>query len=111
MTEEVYRKLAKVLDTLPNGFPRTESGVEIKLLKKIFQPEQAELFCDLRLTFEAAEQIAKRTGRPLEGLEEMLTAMWERGQIFGVDFGGMKMFKMVPWAFGIYEFQLPYMDR
>ena len=111
MTEEVYGKLAKVLDTLPNGFPRTESGVEIKLLKKIFQPKQAELFCDLRLTFETAEQIAKRTGRPLEGLEEMLTAMWERGQIFGVEFGGMKMFKMVPWAFGIYEFQLPYMDR
>jgi electron transport complex protein RnfB len=111
MTEEVYRKLAKVLDTLPNGFPPTEGGVEIKLLKKIFQPEQAELFCDLRLTFETADQIAKRTGRPLEGLEEMLTAMWERGQIFGVEFGGMKMFKMVPWAFGIYEFQLPYMDR
>ena len=55
MTEEVYGKLAKVLDTLPNGFPRTESGVEIKLLKKIFQPEQAELFCDLRLAFETAE--------------------------------------------------------
>jgi Fe-S-cluster-containing hydrogenase component 2 len=111
MSDEVYHKLAKVLDTLPNGFPATESGVEIKLLKKIFQSEQAELFCDLRLTFETAEQIAERTGRPLEGLEEMLTAMWKRGQLFGVEFGGVKMFKMVPWVFGIYEFQLPHMDR
>ncbi len=111
MSDEIYHKLAKVLDTLPNGFPATESGVEIKLLKRIFQQEQAELFCDLRLTFETAEQIAERTGRPLDGLEEMLTTMWERGQIFGVELDGVKVFKMVPWAFGIYEFQLPHIDR
>jgi len=111
MNDDVYRRLAKVLDTLPNGFPASDSGIEIKLLKKIFDPDQAELFCDLKLTFETAEQIAARTGRPLEGLEEKLTGMWKRGQLFGIKFGGMKMFKMVPWAFGIYEFQLPHMDR
>lgn len=111
MSDEVYHKLAKVLDTLPNGFPATESGVEIKMLNKIFRPEEADLFCDLRLTFETVEQIAERTGRPLEGLEEMLTTMWKRGQLFGVKIGAVKVFKMVPWAFGIYEFQLPHMDR
>ena len=47
MSDEVYYKLAEVLDSLPNGFPATESGVEIRLLKKIFQPDEAELFCDL----------------------------------------------------------------
>jgi len=111
MNDDVYRRLARVLDTLPNGFPPTEDGLELRLLKRIFEPEQAELFCDLKLTFETPEQIAQRTGRPLEGLAEMLTRMWERGQVFGVKFGAMKMFKMVPWAFGIYEFQLPHMDR
>ena len=69
MSDQMYHNLAKVLDTLPNGFPATESGVEIKLLKRIFKPEEADLFCDLRLSFETAEQIAERTGRPLEGLE------------------------------------------
>jgi len=111
MSDEVYYNLAKVLDTLPSGFPETESGVEIKLLKKIFRPEEADLFCDLKLTFENVEQIAGRTGRPIEGLEDMLTAMWERGQIFCVDFGGVKLFRMMPWIIGIYEFQLPHMDR
>ena len=111
MSDEIYHKLAKVLDTLPNGFPATDSGVEIKLLKRIFRPEDVELFCDLRLSFETSQQISERTGRPLEGLEEHLTAMRERGQIFGVNIGGVKLFKMVPWAFGIYEFQLPHMDR
>ena len=111
MTEDAYSRLAKVLDTLPNGFPATEDGLEIRLLKKIFEPEEAVLFCDLRLTFETAEQIAERTGRPIEGLSDTLTRMWKKGQLFGVNLGGVKIFKMVPWAFGIYEFQLPHMDR
>ena len=111
MSEEMYLKLAKVLDTLPNGFPSTESGVEIKLLKKIFRPEDTELFCDLRLGFETADQISERTGRPLDGLEAHLVEMWQRGQIFGADIGGVMVFKMVPWAFGIYEFQLSHLDR
>jgi electron transport complex protein RnfB len=111
MHDTVYRKLARVLDTLPNGFPATASGVEIKLLQRIFRPEDAELFCDLRLEFETALQIAERTGRPLEGLEAHLGEMRQRGQIFGIEFEGAKLFKMMPWAFGIYEFQRPHMDR
>ncbi len=111
MSDDVYHRLAKVLDTLPNGFPATESGLEIQLLKKIFRPKDVDLFCDLRLNWETAQQIAERTGRSLEGLEDHLTEMQQRGQIFGVDVGGVKIFKMVPWAFGIYEFQLDHMDR
>jgi Pyruvate/2-oxoacid:ferredoxin oxidoreductase delta subunit len=111
MSDQIYRKLAKVLDTLPSGFPATESGIEIKILKKIFQPAEAELFCDLRLSLETPEKISKRTGRPLEGLEVMLTKMQERGQIFGVKLGAIGLFRMYPWVFGIYEFQLPHMDR
>lgn len=111
MQADIYERLAKVLDTLPNGFPATESGIEIKLLKKIFRPEDAELFCDLRLNWETAQQIAERTGRQLPGLEAHLEEMRQRGQIFGVNVGGVKIFKMLPWAFGIYEFQLHHMDR
>ena len=111
MSDDVYRRLAKVLDTLPNGFPATESGLEIKLLKKIFSPDEADLFCDLRLSFETAEQVAERTGRSLEGLEEKLIRMKDRGEIFGVNLEGSWVFKMLPWIFGIYEFQLPRLDK
>lgn len=109
--EQIYQKLAKVLDTLPNGFPATETGVEIKILKKIFTPKEAEVFCDLRLTYETPQQIAERTGRPIEGLADQLEIMWEKGQLFGVDFGEVKVFKMMPWVFGIYEFQVKSMDK
>src|SRR5208283_3684720 len=111
MVDEMYYKLAQVLDTFPNGFPATESGVEIKLLKKIFTPEQADLFCDLRLTFETAEQIAQRTGRSLERLEEKLVAMGEAGQLFALQLEDSRFFKMLPWVFGIYEFQLGRLDK
>ena len=111
MTTDVYRKLATVLDTLPNGFPSTPEGLEIKLLKKVFTEEEAELFCDLRLSPETAQQIAERTGRPLEGLEEQLTTMTKRGELMGVELGGTKLFAMMPWVVGIYEFQISRMDR
>jgi electron transport complex protein RnfB len=111
MSDSVYRRLSKVLDTLPNGFPPTESGVEIRLLKKVFTPEQAELFCEMRLTFETVEEIAGRTGRPIEGLKELLVNMSKSGQLFTIKLGATRFFKMLPWVFGIYEFQCGRLDR
>ena len=37
--------------------------------------------------------------------------MTERGQLWGIQLGEDWLFKMVPWAFGIFEFQLPHLDR
>jgi len=111
MGDELYEKLAKVLDTLPNGFPPTKEGVEIKLLKKVFSAEQAEIYCNLRLEFENAEQIAARSGLPLEGLEEKLRNMMIDGQVMGIPFGDTFYFQMRPWLFGIWEFQLNRLDR
>ena len=36
ISDHVYEQLADALDRLPNGFPRTPTGVEIRILKKIF---------------------------------------------------------------------------
>jgi len=111
MNEEIYKKLATVLDTLPSGFPQTENGAEIKLLKKLFTPEEADLFCDLKLSFQTVEEISRRTSRPLEGLEELLTRMWRKGHLRGKDSGKQKTFKMAPWIIGIYEYQVHTMDK
>lgn len=111
MSENVYEKLAKVLDSMPQGFPPTPDGLEIRILKKIFSEEEAELFCKLKLKFETVDQIAERTGLDKEYLEKKLTEMWKKGQIMGVDFGGTKLFKMMPWMVGIYEYQVNRMDE
>jgi ferredoxin len=111
VTDEVYKKLAAVLDTLPNGFPETGSGIEIKILKKIFTPEQAVMFCELKLTMETSDEIAARTGRDTAQTGALLETMREDGQVFSVKFGDMRWYKMMPWVFGIFEFQLHRLDK
>ena len=42
---DLYRQLARHLDRLPGGFPATESGVELRILRRLFSPQDAELAC------------------------------------------------------------------
>ena len=53
-----YRALAARLDELPNGFPPTEDGAELRLLARLFSAEEAALVAQLRLTRETPAQIA-----------------------------------------------------
>jgi Na+-translocating ferredoxin:NAD+ oxidoreductase subunit B len=46
------------LDALPNGFPVTPDEAELRLLEKLFSPEEACLAAVLRLTPESATWIA-----------------------------------------------------
>ena len=39
----IYTRLREHLDELPGGFPATETGVEIRILKRLFSPPEAEL--------------------------------------------------------------------
>ena len=41
MSQDVYSRLREFMDSLPGGYPATPTGVEIKLLEKLFTPEQA----------------------------------------------------------------------
>ena len=43
MSEDVYKRLREFLDAMPGGFPATDSGVETKILKKLYTPEEAEI--------------------------------------------------------------------
>ena len=111
MTDTIYEKLAEVLDSLPNGFPRSESGIEFELLKKVFEPHEAELFCELRLHKETAGEIAARTGRDPVKLAGELDAMWARGLLECDPGGAEKRYGLVPWILGLYELQLNRIDE
>ena len=62
MLDQAYRELARKLDSIPSGFPATESGVELELLARIYTPEEARLISVMRLAHEAAGDIASRAG-------------------------------------------------
>jgi len=104
MSENVYEKLARRLDAIPHGFPETESGVELKILAKIFTPEESALFSEMRLTPESADQIAQRTGRDPAKTTALLMEMMQKGQIFPVMEGGQLKFSLIPFAYlGVYD--------
>lgn len=110
MNEEVYRRLAQRLDALPNGFPATESGVELRLLAKIFTPQEAALAAQMRLGYEPAEVIAARAGADPQQAYTVLKGMSRKGLIRARRREGGLAFALLPFVVGIYEEQLPRMD-
>jgi ferredoxin len=108
--EDVYRQLARRLDAIPNGFPATESGVELRLLAKIFAPQEAALAAQMRMGFESAEAIAARAGVTPETARKELREMVRRGLIRARRAEGQLMFALMPFVVGFYEEQLPRLD-
>ena len=107
----VYEKLRERLDDMAVGFPATESGVEIRILKKLFTETQADLFVKLRPLPESPNDIARRLELESESLADQLEEMAQKGLIFRVRKGGKVRYAAVPYVVGIFEFQLNHMDE
>ncbi len=108
---DVYRKLQQHLDKFPVGYPATESGVEIKLLKHLFDPDEAELAARLSLIPEPLESIyPKLDGLDLsrEKAEEMLDRLADKGAITGAKNHktGKMVYANALLAVGIFEYQV-----
>jgi electron transport complex protein RnfB len=111
MSEDVFVRLAEVLDQLPNGYPRTKSGVELRILKKIFSTEEATLAGGLTGTFEPVSAIALRIGLPEEAISRRLFKLVRRGVVWMDKRDGKVYFRLAPFVVGIYEAQAGMMDH
>lgn len=111
MNSDVYERLAQALDRLPNGFPRTESGVELQILKKIFSLEEALTASNMTGTMETANVIADWVNLPEEDVETKLREMLERGIIWGSKKDGTQRFRLAPYVVGLWESQLEALDH
>jgi len=111
MNEEVYRKLALKLDALPNGFPATESGVELRLLARIFTPGEAALAAEMEYCKEPAKVIASKVNLPVRDVRRTLKDMVRKRVIlFSKGEEGL-LFGLMPFVVGFYEELLPRMDE
>lgn len=72
--EKLCRDLQRHLDRTPVGFPATDSGVEIRILKRLFTPGDARLALCLSALPEPPSTIHKRVGKDIsrEALEAEL---------------------------------------
>lgn len=110
MAHDVYQDLRKFLDRFPLGYPATDSGVEMKILKKLFTPREAEICVNLTPFPETPEQIADRTGRPAEPLAAELEAMAAKGLIFRTRRDQDRCYNAAPFMIGIYEYSVKRID-
>jgi hypothetical protein len=110
MKSDVYRQLQRHLDYMPIPFPETKSGVEISLLKKLFDEEEAYITLQLSAL---PESIDKIHGRFKDGeiskdlLASKLNGLFIKGAIMSVpDPKRGPMFSKIPLAIGIFEYQV-----
>jgi Na+-translocating ferredoxin:NAD+ oxidoreductase RNF subunit RnfB len=111
MTDDVFARLAEAMDQLPNGFPRTASGVEIRILQKIFSPEEAALASQLTWMPEPVDEIARRTGLPTATVSKRLFKMVRRGMVWIDKQDGKACFRLAPFVVGLYEAQIELLDH
>ena len=105
-TDVIYTELQKHLDKQAVGFPATESGVEIRILKELFTPEQASLALYLSIEPRSAADVRKDAGSDdmsVEEVKSLLDDMVDNGSIGITEKGGIEHYYTMPLLIGIAE--------
>ncbi len=110
MKPDVYRQLQRHLDYMPVPFPETKSGVEISLLKHLFDEEEAYIALKLSALPESIYKIHSRfkDGEiSLDLLKSKLDGLFDKGAILSFpDPKSGQMYSKLPLAIGIFEHQV-----
>jgi ferredoxin len=109
--ESVYKALAQHLDTLPGGYPATESGIELRILKRLFTPDEAEIAVNLSMRPESAGAIARRIGADETALAPLLLNMSRKGLILRLERNGELNFMAAQFMVGIWEYHVNDLDK
>lgn len=103
---DTYKKLALHLDKTPGGYPETESGVELRILKQLFTAEEAELAVNLVMMPEPVDAFAQRIGRPLDEIRDTLADMGQKGLIIYYRQNEKEFAMLAQFVVGIWEYQV-----
>jgi Pyruvate/2-oxoacid:ferredoxin oxidoreductase delta subunit len=106
MTEDVFKRLQQRLDLYSLGFPATQSGIEITILKKLFSEEDAEMFLNLSPRLEEPAAVALRLGLPADEVAAHLEDMAGRGLLFRLKKDGSARYGAIPFVHGLFEYQV-----
>jgi electron transport complex protein RnfB len=111
MSDEPYLKLRDFLDRFPIGFPKTSTGIEIKILKRLFTEEEAKIAVLLNPLPETAARIARRAKMDKKEMEKKLDLMSKKGLIFRVQREGKILYNSAPYMIGLYEYSVNKIDK
>ncbi len=105
----IYVRLQQHLDRQAVGFPATRSGVEIRILKHIFSPLEAQIATCLTYRFEPLETVLNRAAHMVDAPEELekhLDRILKKGGIESRLKNGRRQYCNSPLVVGMYEMQL-----
>lgn len=119
--EEIYYKLRDILAKLPQGFPSTETGIELKILHKLFNQEQAKIFIGI---FESknmwgfvdgsSKKLQKKLNMTKPEIDQKLDQMSKQGLLFRQRYKNDKnkpIYTIAPFIVGLYEFSVKTIDK
>ena len=111
--DAVYRRLQEDLDRMPVGFPATESGVEIRILRQLFTPAEARVALCVNMKTEPVATIRRRLDFEMSGemLALTLEGMVRRGLIRKDDSHAELRYGKLPFVIGIYEGQVDKLSK
>jgi len=107
MHAHIYEKLRDFYHSHPIGFPKTETGIEMKILERLFEEEEAEAALKLTSRGQSAGDIASQIGKDPGATAEVLERMSRKGLLLKQG----DLYRLIPFIPGIYEFQLKRMDE
>jgi ferredoxin len=107
----LYKKLALHLDKMPAGFPATDSGVEVTILKRLFSQDEAAIVLGLNMWPEPVPVIAQRLSMEPESLGNTLMEMSRKGLIFRSGKDDSPSYMAIQFVIGIWEFNLNRLNR
>jgi NAD-dependent dihydropyrimidine dehydrogenase PreA subunit len=111
MQTDVFRRLQQQLDQYSIGFPATESGIELRILKAMFTEEEAALFNGMTAELETADSVADRLQIPAEEMAGRLEAMAKKGLLFRCREGDSVRYSAIPFIHGLLEFQVFHLPK
>lgn len=104
--DQVYRRLQMHLDGQTMRFPNLRSGADLRVLKHIFDPEEARIATELSYRFESLERIHKRVKGSVASVEDLtivLDRMVQKGGIGYTERQGTSFYRNLPLVVGMYE--------
>jgi Na+-translocating ferredoxin:NAD+ oxidoreductase subunit B len=108
MATDAHEKLMARFNQFPIHYPRTKEGLEIKILKKLFSAEEAEIAANLPLLRvdppESAQAIADSMHRNADEVEVILEKMAKKSIAYVKGKGGARSFALLPLDPGVLDF-------
>lgn len=111
VSNDLFASLRKHLDKQPGGFPETQSGAEVDILKRFYTPEQAKITLKMTSLPEPVFKLAKRLKADEKKTGESLEQMAKEGLLLRIQSPDGPLYSQPNFIMGIYEWHVNTIDR